>query len=412
MKNETFQTQSTPTIVFTFAGLTLSVTAFLVGSNVGMNLPLSLGILVIIIGNIILALYSGFIGVIGQSTRKPSIMISKPAFGSYGQIITSTIVVIFLMGFVAVYSSMIGTLIHTMFPQVPALAGNLAFIICITLTTVSGFKGMSLLSKIGLPCLFVFVLYGLYQVNAQIGLSAVLEKTPVSSLGMGLIISQVISVWTAAATFSSDMTRFAKRRKDVFIITFLAFACTAVLESVGLICALGTGKGDLVAILQGLDIMAVALLIYLLLMWTSAQSLLYSFSLAFQDIAGVVTKGRSKASREVWVIVGGVVAFAGSVVMTLYGLTSSFNAFLLTVGIAIPSIGGILIAHYFVVQRNFETAFDNIPNVRVVAFVSWLAGIVVAKFVGWGIPAINGLITAAVLYSILGLAAKARAEKS
>ena len=411
MKNETATTQSTSSIIFTFAGLTLSVTAFLVGSNVGMNLPLWSGILVILIGNIVLALYSGFIGVIGQKTGQPSIMISKPAFGKYGQILTSTIIVIFLMGFVAVYSSMIGTLLNSMFPAVPALVGNFIFIVCITITTVSGFKGMSLLSKIGLPCLLIFVLYGLYKVNAEIGLDAVVNNVPAGGLAMGLIISQVISVWTSAATFSSDITRFAKKPKTVFVITFVAFGCTAALETVGLICALGTGKGDLVEILKSLDVLAIALLIYLILMWTSAQSLLYSFSLAFKDIAGVLTKGKSSLSREKWVIVGSIVAFIGSIIMTLYGLTSSFNAFLLTIGIAIPSVGGILIAHYFIVQRDMEHAFDNMPGIRIIAYISWVAGILAAKFVTIGVPALNGLLTAAILYSILGLATKSKAAK-
>ena len=411
MKNETVTTQSTPSIIFTFAGLTLSVTAFLVGSNVGMNLPLGKGILVILLGNIVLALYSGLIGVIGQKTGQPSIMISKPAFGTYGQILTSTIIVIFLMGFVAVYSSMIGSLIHSMFPAVPALVGNFLFIVCITVTTVFGFKGMSLLSKIGLPCLLVFVIYGLYKVNAEMGLDAVVKNVPTGGMAIGLIISQVISVWTSAATFSSDITRFAKKAKYVFIVTFVAFGCTAVLESVGLVCALGTGKGDLVEILQSLDIMAVALLIYLILMWTSAQSLLYSFSLAFKDIAGVITKDRSKLSREMWVIVGSCVAFVASIFMTLLGLTSAFNSFLLAIGIAIPSVGGILIAHYFIVQRDTEHAFENMPKIRPIAYISWIVGILAAKFITVGVPALNGLLAAAILYSILGLATRSKTVK-
>jgi cytosine permease len=140
-------------------------------------------------------------------------------------------------------------------------------------------------------------------------------------------------------------------------------------------------------------------------MWTSAQSLLYSFSLAFDNISNVLTKGRSKVSPKIWVAIGSILAFALSVAMTLFGLTPAFNAFLLTIGIAIPSIGGILIAHYFIVLRgNFALAFENVPTIRPVAFAAWIIGIVVAKNLAMGIPALNGLLAAFICYSVLGLA--------
>lgn len=69
-----FKTQKLSSIIFTFTGLTLSVTVFLVGSNAGINLPLTTGIIVIIIGNnIIIALYSDFTGVMLVTFKKCTI---------------------------------------------------------------------------------------------------------------------------------------------------------------------------------------------------------------------------------------------------------------------------------------------------------------------------------------------------
>lgn len=400
MKNK-IETQSLNSLIFAFSGLTLSVTAFLVGNTVGMNLSLSKGIIAIIIGNIVLALYAGFIGIIGYNTRESSIMISKPVFGNYGQIITSVIVVVFLMGFVSVYSSMIGSLVHTLFPIIPAYLGNLIFIILISTTTIKGFKGISKLSKVGIPILVLFITYGLYKTNQNIGLANAFTNQPIGSLAFGLIISQVISVWTAATTFSSDMTRFAKSAKHVLITTFTAFTLTAILETVGFVLALGTGKGDLVAILQELNLVIPAFFIYLLLMWTSGQSLLYSFSLAFDNMAKMFLTSKKDITSSTWVILGGIIAFIGSAVMTAYGLTASFNKFLLTIGIAIPAIGGILIAHYHIVYRDKVNYFDNMPSFRINSFISWIIGIIIAKYINMGIPALNGLISALVFYVIL-----------
>ena len=401
--SEKIQTQKLSNLIFTFAGLTLSVTAFLVGSNVGMSLSLSKGIMAIVFGNIILAVYSGLIGVIGSKTKESSTMISRPVFGTHGQIITSSIVVVFLMGFVSVYSSMIGNLINTLFPFIPAYVGNLIFVVCICATTITGFAGMSKLSKVGVPLLGVFVSYGLFQINKNMSLSSVFSVVPTSTLAFGLIISQVVSVWTAAATFSSDMTRFAKSPKHVFITTFTAFGLTSVLEMIGLVLSLGTGKGDLVAILSSLNMVVPALFIYLLLMWTSGQSLLYSFSLAFDNISKIAIKNKKGFPLSLWVGIGSAIAFIGSIIMTAYGLTASFNTFLLTIGIAIPPIGGILISHYYIINKNMDNAFENMPSIRPYAFIAWICGILIAKYIGFGIPALNGMISAFLIYAVLGL---------
>ena len=401
---EKFETQKLSSLIFTFAGLTLSVTAFLVGSNVGMNLTLSKGILAIIIGNIILALYAGFIGVIGNKTKESSTMISRPVFGTHGQIITSMVIVVFLMGFVAVYSSMLGILINTLLPFIPAYVGNLIFVACICASTIRGFSGMSKLSRVGVPLLGLFVLYGLYQVNLNMGLSAVFTAVPTGTLAFGLIISQVVAVWTSAATFSSDMTRLALNPKHVFITTFTAFGLTSVLEIIGLVLALGTGESDLVKILSSLNMVVPALFIYLLLMWTSGQSLLYSFALAFENIAKVIIKDGREYPFSLRVGVGSIIAFILSAIMTAYGLTSSFNAFLLTIGIAIPSIGRILISHYHIVQRDTSRAFENMVPFRAHAFAAWICGILVAKYVTFGIPALSGMLSAMIIYALLSMA--------
>ena len=374
-----------------------------------MNLPLSKGVVAIILGNMILATYSGLIGAIGCKTRESSTMIFRPVFGTHGQIISSIIVVVFLMGFVAVYSSMIGVLVSTLFPSIPPYIGNLVFVACICTSTIKGFTGMSKLSKVGVPLLGAFVVYGLIQVNLNMGLSAVFEAMPTGTLAFGLIISQVVSVWTSASTFSSDLTRFAENTKHVFITTFTAFSLTALLEIIGLVLALGTGEADLVKILSNLNMVVPALFIYLLLMWTSGQSLLYSFALAFDNIYKLIAKKEKGFSISIWVGIGSGIAFILSVIMTAYGLTPSFNAFLLTIGIAIPAIGGILISHYYIVNRDMDNVFENMPTLRPYAFVAWICGILVAKYVIWGIPALNGMLAALIAYAILSLAISKKA---
>lgn len=397
------QTQSFANLAMVFAGLTLSITAFLVGSTIGSGLTLFEGIGAIIVGNVLLALYAGILGLIGMRTRTSSTIVSRPAFGIKGQIVSSTIIALFLMGFNAVYATAIGALLHALFPIIPAWIGSIVFVACIVLTSIYGFKGMSWLSKSAIPLIAIFVIFGLSRVSSSVGgLSKVWDVVPTGDITFGVAVSVVFSCWATAATFSPDLARFAKNTFHVFGATFFAWVCcTTLLEIVGLICALGAGTGDLVQIMVNLNLVWAALITYLLLMWTSGQSLLYSFALALSNIENTLTK-EVRYGRAFWISVGGVVAFIGSLIMGYYGLTSAFQNFLLTIGVAIPPIGGILIAHYFIVSRSQKTSDDSFPAFNYSAFVAWVVGICVAKFVQLGIPPLQGMFAALITYSIIG----------
>lgn len=70
-----------------------------------------------------------------------------------------------------------------------------------------------------------------------------------------------------------------------------------VMNTVGLICALGTGKGDLVSILADLNMSVVAFVIYLLLTITSGQAVIYIAALALENITKVI-RGRENLESD------------------------------------------------------------------------------------------------------------------
>ena len=78
-------------VFFVFAGYVLSVTAFVIGGNVGNQLDFSEGVLALFIGNMILACYAGVLGYIGTKANKSSTDIFKPVFGIKGQVIAASI---------------------------------------------------------------------------------------------------------------------------------------------------------------------------------------------------------------------------------------------------------------------------------------------------------------------------------
>ena len=193
----------------------------------------------------------------------------KPVFGIRGQVVTSTIVSLFSLVFVSVYSALVGSMMDSLFHLGSPYYGLALYLVMITLINLKGFKGMSVISKIGVPAIAVFVVYGIITIGQKIGFANITAAVPVAPTSFFTVVSVVTASWMTGATFSSDITRFVKKTGYVWIVTIGAFLCVTLLETVGLICSLGTGQSDIVKILANLNMSAVAFCIYLLLTITS-----------------------------------------------------------------------------------------------------------------------------------------------
>lgn len=398
-----FQTKSLPSIFFVFAGFVLSVTAFLIGTKVGKSVTLGKGLAALLTGNMILAAYAGTIGLTGMKTRRSSTVMLRPVFGMQGQILVSALITFVNISFVSVYASMIGSQLASFFPVLSPYFGLFAFVIVIGAINLIGFKGLSILGKLGVPALAAFVVLGLIKVHSNVGFAQLAEAVPAEPMSWIAVLSFVTASWITGGTLSSDLTRFARKPYYVFIVTFGAFFCVTILESVGLICSLGAGEGNLVTILDKLGLDTVAIFIYLILGLTSGQAIIYSFSLAVMNITKVLNGGEESRifNNQFWIVAGCIIASVVGVIMTNTGLLFSFLNFIKLIGIAVPPVGGLIMAHFLIVERNFERPFETIPSVRFPAFIAWICGVAGAYYLKFGIAPLNGFFVAIAVYAAL-----------
>lgn len=407
------QTKSLASIFFVFAGFVLSVTAFLIGTKAGKSVPLKEGLAALLVGNMILATYAGTIGLIGMKTRRSSTVILRPVFGLQGQILVSALITFINISFVSVYASVIGSQLASFYPALSPYFGLLAFILVVGVTNWFGFRGLSLLGRVGIPALAAFVILGLLKVHSEIGFGALAEAVPTEPLPWIAVLSFVTASWMTGGTLSSDMTRFARKPSYVFIVTFGAFLCVTILEAVGLVCSLGVGEGDLCSILSRLGLDTMAIFIYLILGLTSGQAIVYSFSLAVMNITKVLNNGKESRvlNSHFWTIAGCLFAAVVGVAMTKFGLLNTFKNFLIMIGIVVPPVGGLIMAHFLIVERDFERPFEAMPAVRVTAFIAWVCGIAGAYFMKFGVIPLNGFFVAVVVYTALRFALGAVAKQ-
>ncbi|MFI3312288.1 MAG: cytosine permease [Eubacteriales bacterium] len=400
------ETKGLGSVFFVFAGYVLSVTAFVLGGNVGNQLGFTQGILALLVGNLLLGLYAGVLGLIGKKTGRSSTDLFKPVFGIKGQVIAASIVSLFSLVFVSVYCSLVGNMMTSLFPGLSPFVGLAVYLVILVIINLKGFKGMSIFSKIGVPIIAAFVIYGLVSVGNKVGFANVLTAEPTTPTTFFAAVSVIAASWMTGATFSADITRFVKKPSYVFIATIGSFICVTLLETVALICALGTGQSDLVQILASLDMSAVAFVIYVLLTISSGQAVVFIAAQALENITKVV-RGREgqesdgKFTAKHFIVPSCIFAGAIGVFMTLNGFTSTFLSLLGIIGTAIPPVGGTIVGHFLVVEREFEKTFDNMPSLRISGFISWICGVCVSFFMTWGIAPVNGFVTAVVVYALL-----------
>ena len=389
-----------------WAGWTISITAFLVGGLVGGGLPIQEAVPAIFLGNIVLAIVGALLGYIGMKTGLSTYMLAQVAFGKYGSIAISLVIGVFAMGFVGVFAGATGNFINAQFSLLPMWLGALVFVIVVVATALYGFLGLEYLSKIAVPGLWLLAILALFAVSGEIdgGLSAVGTIEPASPQTFAFGVTLAISVWITGASITADIGRYAKNKWHVLLGAFGGWILGAsLLESVSAIAALGVGEGDLVVVMIDLGLFWPALFVFIIAMWTTADNNLYSFSLAFTSLTEVLGQ-RDFFSKEVWVVIGGVLVWIGAVV----GLYSQFQNFLLTIAIAVPPMAGILVSRFYILGYYKKSATEIYEDIRrgeksysVAAFVTWIVASLFAYFVQWGSPAVNALILSAVLYTVL-----------
>lgn len=154
----------------------------------------------------------------------------------------------------------------------------------------------------------------------------------------------------------------------------------------GAVGAMAFGIADIseVMLLQGL--MIPAIIVLGLNIWTTNDSALYASGLGFANIF--------KLPKKYIVVFNGILGTIAA--MWLY---NNFVGFLTLLGSALPSIGAIILADYFIVRRGKYAAYSIVEfkSLNRVALFAWIAGIALANFAP-GIPPLNALLGSSVIY--------------
>jgi cytosine permease len=383
------------TIGLNMMGGPICVAALLLGSSLAQSLAFKDCFVAVLCAGAVLSIYGGLLGLVGTRRGLASGMLVRETFGQGGAILLGAVVAISLGGWYAVQTAMFGDVIATLFPEggfitnpkVAAVWGGLLMLS----TALFGFRGLSLLSLVSVPLLVILTGFGVWRVITGHDVLAFIPPTPGN---ISAIITMLIGAFSVGATITADVTRFSRNGRESWAACVAAYLVTnAFMLLSGAAIAMATGSGDLLAAMVALGMGLPALFILIAGQWTTNDDNLYSASLA-------VTAAFPKVSKSVVVVVIGVTA----TVLATLGVSNLFVPLLMTLGVTIPPIGGVLIADQLVVRPRTQRE----RPAAVVAFLSWGVGILAGYFIPIGIPALNAIGSAFAIFLIASLARSKR----
>ncbi|MES1926246.1 cytosine permease [Salinisphaera sp. T31B1] len=357
------------------------------GGTLGEGLTLARFVWVVLAGNLVLGLYAACLALAASRTGLSTHLISRYAFGVRGSWLPS-----FLLGATQVGWFGVGVVMFALPVQVATGIDTYLLIgiggVLMTATAYLGFKALAVLSFIAVPAILVLGNLSVGLAVGEVGgLDALAAIQPSDPITLAVALTTCIGSFISGATLTPDFVRFAKTPAIGVATTLIAFFLgNSLMFTFGAVGALVYSESDISQVMFAQGLIIPAIVVLGLNIWTTNDNALYAASLGFSNITGW---------PKHWIVL------ANGAIGTLAALWlyNNFVGWLSFLSSALPPIGAILIADFFVLARGRYRALDQIDlrDVNWTAVAAWAAGFAAANLLP-GIPPINAVVAAFVVY--------------
>ncbi|GAB2991453.1 cytosine permease [Amycolatopsis acidiphila] len=388
-------------------GQVSALSQFLLGATVGFGMAFWQAFLAFTLGSVILELIMILVGVMGMREGLSTSMIARwTGFGRGGSALIGLAIGISLIGWFGIQSAVSAQGLVQLIGVLPEWAWALVFGLIVTAIVMRGFHSMAWTAYLTVPAFLILVGWSIISELTRHDVGALVASAPP---GPQLTLLQgttlVAGGFIVGAVITPDMTRFNRSAADVAKQTLVGVTLGEyVIGMAGVLLAHAVKSSEITTIVTSsvgwIGILVVVAGTIKINDWN-----LYSAGLGVVNFVGTVSGKRLNRA-----VVTGVLGLAGSV-LAAAGILDAFTDFLTVLGVAFPPIAGIMVAEYFVVKRwrgDLETARAagtvprDAPSWVPATIVVWLAAALIGRFVEWGLPSINSLVVAFVLYVVAG----------
>lgn len=380
-----------------------TLASFLIGATLGFGMTFWNAVLAITLGAVILEVMTVFTGIAGQREGLSTSLLARwTGFGANGAALIGLATGVSAIGWFGIQNAVSADGLVDLVGGLPSWGWALVVGLLITALVVRGVGSMAWAAYVTVPAFLVMAGWSITVELSKHDLGALASAQPAGpplSLLQGTTV--VAGGFIVGAVITPDMSRFNRSGKDVVKQTVVGITVGEyVIGLIGVLLALALRTNDVIAIVTSTSGFIGTLIIVAATIKVNDWNL-YAASLGIVTFVDR-TFGRRLHRGAVTVVVG----VLGSVLGAM-GVLDSFTGFLNLLGVLFPPIAGIMIAEYFVALtwrprldagRASGTLPDTSPAWVPAALVTWAVAAVVGKYVDWGLPSINSIVVAFVLY--------------
>lgn len=368
-------------------GFTFFSASMWTGGTLGISLSTSDFFKAVVIGNLILGVYTSALGYIGAKTGLSTHLLARYSFGEKGSYLGSFLLALTQIGWfgvgVAMFAYPVSKVVSLPIYGIVAVSGLL-----MTLTAYFGIKAVTILSAIAVPSIAILGGTSVFKAVESVGgLEALTLIKPTSSISLMVAISMCIGSFISGGSLTADFSRFAKNTKIGVISTAVAFFLgNSLMFIFGAVGSKVFNTADISEVMFAQNLIIPAIIVLGFNIWTTNDNALYSSGLGFSNI--------TKISKNKLVLLNGILG-----TMFALHLYNNFVGWLSLLNTLLPSIGAIIIADYFFVNKGSYDKIENMEfkSVNWIAIVAWVLGVIGAKYIP-GVAPVNSVLVSMVSY--------------
>lgn len=376
-------------LTFVMLGLTFFSASMWTGGALGTGLSYNDFFLAVLFGNLLLGIYTAFLGFIGAKTGLSTHLLARYSFGVKGSWLPSLLLGGTQVGWfgvgVAMFAIPVGKATGIDVNILIAVSGLL-----MTMTIFFGISALTILSIIAVPAIVILGSYSVWLAVSDVGgldhLKAIAPQTP---LNFSTALALVVGSFVSAGTLTADFVRFGRNAKGAVLIAMVAFFLgNSLMFIFGAAGAAAVGQADISDVMIAQGLLLPAIVVLGLNIWTTNDNALYASGLGFANITGLSSRTLSVANG----IIGTLCA------LWLY---NNFVGWLTFLSAAIPPIGGVIIADYLLNHRRYaDFSKARFMTVNWIAILSVALGIAAGHYIP-GIVPVNAVLGGVFSYILL-----------
>ena len=212
-------------VTLVWLGFPMIITGAMTGSLLVLGMGFSRALAAMIVGNLMMFVYVGLLGLIGTKRGMNFALIASIVFAKKGYVFASGLLSTLLLGWYAVQTGITGALVSSTYGLNYVAMTIIAGLLYIGITFI-GVRGLHYIGLVSVPLfviLGVWVAFDAASTHSASAIFAYSGNNGVATMSMGVGLTVVLALFIDAGTVTADFNRWAKTSSASLLATFSAF---------------------------------------------------------------------------------------------------------------------------------------------------------------------------------------------